>query len=39
MKETKLSAPLLYPNFSSLSEPYINDIILAKVILIIKLIL
>ena len=30
MEETKLSALLLYPNLSSLSEQYINDKILAN---------
>ena len=30
MEETKPSAPLLYPNLSSLSEQYINDKILAN---------
>ena len=31
MEETKLSAPLLYPNFTSFSEQYINDKILANI--------
>ena len=30
MEETKLSAPLLYPNITSFSEQYINDKILAN---------
>ena len=30
MEETKLSAPLLYPNISSFSEQYINDKILSN---------
>ena len=30
MEKTKPSAPLLYPNFTSFSEQYINDKILAN---------